>query len=147
MSETDTISSDSSSSDGNSTSSSSTDVGGSIVQYDDDNSSIISDKHVIIKKIWDEYTYNTSNNMMSIQTLHVFLHDLYHTHYTYYTHLSHMMPDKSVTADKHKSSNYNDMNIFSNTVLSILNIGEDKKCISYIEFFDKINRFDIVYDV
>ena len=143
MSETDTISSDSSSSDGNSTSSSSTDVGGSIVQYDDDNSSISSDKRLIIKRIWDEYTYNTSNNMMSIKTLQVLLYDFY---YTYYIHLSHMTPDKPATIDKHKSIGNSDMNIFSNTVLSILNIGGDKKCISYIEFFDTINRFDIVYD-
>ena len=145
-SETDTIYSASKST----SDSSSTDVGASIGQYDNNNSTRGSDRksndnHVIIKKIWDEYTYNSSNNMMSILTLHVFLYDLYYTYYTYYTHLSHMTPDKPVTS-VHHTSNYTDMIIFINTVLSILNIGEDKKCISYIEFFDTINRFDIVYD-
>ena len=139
----DAISSDSKSS----ASSSSSDVGGSIAQYNINKSTNSSDKHVIIERIWYEYTYNTSNNMMSILTLQVFLYDLYYTYYTYYTHLSHMTPDKSATTDTYKSSSNSDMNIFSNTVLSMLNIGEDKKCISYIEFFDTINRFDIVYDI
>ena len=126
-----------------SASSNSTDVGGSIAQYNINNSTNSSDKHVIIKRIWDECTYNSTNNMMSIQTLQVFLYDLY---YTYNTHLSHIMPDKSTTTDTYKSSSNSDMSIFTSTVLSLLNIEEDKKCISYIEFFDAINRFDIVYD-